>query len=47
MIGKIMMDNCPVLIKDKLEHAEKLSQGIQINSYSQDPNEDIKIKHEI
>ena len=47
MIGKIMMDNCPVLIKDKLEHADKLSNGIQINSYSQDPNEDIKIKHEI
>ena len=41
------MDNCPVLIQDKLVREEKEKIGAQLISYSEDQNEDIKIKHEI
>jgi len=47
IIGAILMDNCPVLIKDKLVREEKEKQGKQIIQYSKDLNEDIKTKHEI
>ena len=47
IIGTILMDNCPVLIKDKLVREEKEKQGKQIIQYSKDLNEDIKTKHEI
>lgn len=41
------MDNCPVLIRDKLIRQEKESSGVELIAYSEDQNEDIKIKHEI
>jgi hypothetical protein len=41
------MENCPVLIKDKLVRDEKLKKGANIVVYSEDQNEDVKIKHEI
>jgi hypothetical protein len=41
------MENCPVLIKDKIVRDEKIQKGVLIKSYSDDQNEDIKIKHEI
>ena len=41
------MDNCPVLIKDKLVREGKEKQGKEIIQYSNDLNEDIKTKHEI
>ena len=47
IIGQILMDNCPVLIKDKLVREEKEKQGKEIIQYSNDLNEDIKTKHEI
>ena len=34
ILGKILMDNCPVLIKDKLIREEKIGKGITIPSYS-------------
>ena len=43
IIGKIMMENCPILTKDKLEK----DAGMVAAKYSDDQNEDIKIKHEI
>ena len=47
IIGNILMDNCPVLIKDKLVREEKEKQGAELIKYSNDVNEDTKIKHEI
>jgi len=47
LIGLILMENCPVLIKDKLVNEEKKSKGFNLVQYSGDSNEDIKIKHEI
>ena len=41
------MDNCHVLIKDKLVREEKEKQGKEIIQYSNDLNEDIKTNHEI
>ena len=41
------MGNCPVLIKDKLVREEKEKQGAELIKYSNDVNEDTKIKHEI
>ena len=41
------MDNCPVLIKDKLVREEKEQKGVEIIAYSADQSEDIKFKHEI
>lgn len=35
-IGKILMENCPVLIKDKHVRDEKLQNGVLIKTYSED-----------
>ena len=34
IIGKILMENCPVLIKDKLVREEKIKNGEEVKSYS-------------
>ncbi len=47
LIGKILMDNCPVFIKDKLVRDEKILNGQLLKCHNDDPNEDIWIKHEI
>jgi hypothetical protein len=43
LIGRILMENCPALIKEN-----KAGQnGLNFKIYSEDQNEDVKIKHEI
>lgn len=46
-IGIILMENCPVLIKEKQAREQKLKQEEKVITYSDDSNEDTKIKHEI
>jgi len=41
------MENCPVLIKEKQAREQKLKQEEKVITYSDDSNEDTKIKHEI
>jgi hypothetical protein len=41
------MENCPVLMKDRLVRDEKLQKGVLLKVYSEEQSEDIKIKHEI
>jgi hypothetical protein len=36
LVGSILMENCPVLIKDKLVRDEKLQKGVLIKVYSDD-----------
>lgn len=47
LVGSILMENCPVLMKDRLVRDEKLQKGVLLKVYSEDQSEDIKIKHEI
>lgn len=43
LIGRILMENCPALIKEN----KSGQNGMNFKIYSEDQNEDVKIKHEI
>ena len=47
LVGKILMENCPVLIKDKMIREEKIKAGVIPKQYCEDQAEDQQIKHEI
>lgn len=44
LIGRILMENCPALIKENKDAGQN---GVNCKVYSEDQNEDVKIKHEI